>query len=128
MLLLPTTNVARPTATIAGASIERLPVISATMSMTASGAWATLPKRAIIATITNGAGSAGIAGAIGSRSRQIAAPSRPPMNIPGPKIPPEPPDPIESEVATIFANGSTSTIQIGMASRACRSRPAWTKP
>ena len=65
---------ARPTATIAGASIERLPVISATISITASGAWATLPNRAIIATITNGAGSIGMPGAIGSRRRQIAGP------------------------------------------------------
>ena len=68
-----------------GASIERLPVISATMSMTASGAWATLPNRAIIATMTNGAGSTGIAGAIGSSSRQMPAPSRPPMTMPGPE-------------------------------------------
>ena len=98
------------------------------MSMTASGAWATLPNRAIIATMTNGAGSTGIAGAIGSSSRQMPAPSMPPMNMPGPKMPPEPPEPIESEVARIFANGRTRTIQSGMASRVCRSSPAWTKP
>ena len=41
----------------------------------------------------------------GSSSRQMPAPSMPPMNIPGPKMPPEPPEPIESEVARIFANG-----------------------
>ena len=102
----PTTSVAMPIASIAGPSIARLSVISATMSITASGAWATLPKSAIIATITNGEGSTGTPGAIGSRSRQIPAPSSPPMTMPGPKTPPEPPEPIDSEVARIFANGS----------------------
>ncbi len=128
MLRRPTMNVARPTATIAGASIDRLPVISATISITASGAWATLPKSAIIATMTKGAGSTGIAGAIGSRRRQIPAPRRPPITMPGPKTPPEPPEPIESEVARILANGRTRTIQSGIARSACRSSPAWTKP
>ena len=85
MLRSPTMSVASPTAIIAGASIARLSVISATISITASGAWATLPNSAIIATITNGAGSNGIAGAIGSSSRQIPAPSRPPMTMPGPE-------------------------------------------
>ena len=66
-----------PIAIIAGASIARLPVISATMSITASGAWATLPKSAIMATITNGAGSAGTPGAIGSSRRQIVGPEQP---------------------------------------------------
>ncbi len=109
---------------MAGASIERLPVISATMSITASGAWATLPNKAIIATITKGAGENGIAGATGSRRRQIPAPSMPPMNIPGPKMPPDPPEPIDSDVARIFANGRIMTIQSGMARRAWRSRPS----
>ena len=128
MLGRPTTNVARPTAIIAGASIERFPVISATMSMTASGAWATLPKSAIIATITNGAGLVGMAGAIGSSRRQIPAPRRPPITMPGPKTPPEPPDPIESEVERIFANGRISTIQSGIARSDWESSPAWTNP
>ena len=117
-----------PTAIIAGASIDRLSVISATISMTASGAWAMLPNSAIMATITNGAGSIGTAGATGSRSRHSPAPSRPPMTMPGPKIPPEPPEPIDSDVARILANGRTSNIHSGIASRAWRSRPAWTQP
>ena len=79
-------------------------------------------------TITNGAGSAGTPGAIGSRRRQIAAPSRPPMTMPGPKMPPEPPDPIDSDVARILANGSSSTIHSGIARSVWRSRPAWTQP
>ena len=111
-------RVASPIAIIAGASMARLSVISATMSITARGAWATLPNSAIIATITNGAGSAGTAGAIGSRRRQIPAPSRPPMTMPGPKIPPEPPEPIDSDVARIFANGRARIIHSGIAKQA----------
>ena len=38
-----------PTATMAPGMTENEPVISATMIITASGAWATLPKQAIIA-------------------------------------------------------------------------------
>ena len=109
----PTTKVASATATIAGASMPRLPVISATISMTARGACATPPKSAIMATMTKGAGCAGMPGANGSSSRQIDAPSRPPMTMPGPKTPPEPPEPIESEVARILANGSRRTTSQG---------------
>ena len=98
-------QVARPTATIAGASSERLPVISATISITASGAWAMPPKSAIIATITKGAGVAGMPGRWPAPSRQKAAPSIPPITMPGPKMPPEPPEPMLSEVARILANG-----------------------
>ena len=58
----------------------------------------------------------------------MPAPSSPPMTMPGPKMPPEPPEPIDSDVARIFANGRTSTIHSGTASSDCRSRPAWTKP
>src|SRR5437588_802025 len=47
---------------MAGASMERLPVISVTMSMTASGACAIPPKSAIIPTITNGARESGTPG------------------------------------------------------------------
>ena len=121
-------SVARPMASIAGASMARLSVISATMSITASGARAVLPKSAIIATMTNGEGSVGTPGAIGSRSRQIPAPSRAPMNIPGPKIPPDPPEPIDSEVARILANGSARMTHKGRLKSVLRSKPAWTQP
>ena len=50
------------------------------------------------------------------------------MTMPGPKMPPEPPEPIDSDVARIFANGRISTIHSGIASSVWRSRPAWTKP
>jgi hypothetical protein len=40
-----------PTATMAGVRIERLPVISATMSITAKGAREIPPKQAIMPTI-----------------------------------------------------------------------------
>jgi len=43
-----TMSQAIPTAIIAGASMERLPVISATMSMTASGAREMPPKQHIM--------------------------------------------------------------------------------
>ena len=45
-------NHASPTATMAGARIDRLPVISATISITASGAREMLPKQHIMPTIT----------------------------------------------------------------------------
>ena len=105
-----------PTASIAGARSSRLPVISATMSMTAIGACAIAPKEAIIPTTTNGAGESGTPGAIGASSRQTDAPRNAPIIMPGPKMPPEPPDPIESDVAKILANGSASTIHSGMPS------------
>ena len=92
-------------ASIAGASIARLSVISATMSITARGARAVLPKSAIMATMTNGDGSDGTPGATGSRSRQMPAPSSAPMNMPGPKMPPDPPEPMESEVAENLGEG-----------------------
>jgi hypothetical protein len=44
MLFSPTIHVAMPTASIAGASSDRLPVISPTISMTASGACAMPPN------------------------------------------------------------------------------------
>ena len=55
-----------------------------------------LPKQAIIATTTNGAGECGTAGRPSHR-RQTAAPRKPPMTMPGPKMPPDPPEPIESD-------------------------------
>jgi len=55
-------NHANPTAIIAGAKIERLPVISATISMTANGAREMLPKQHIMPTITKGAGLCPIEG------------------------------------------------------------------
>jgi hypothetical protein len=128
MLRSPTMKAATPTAIIAGASMPRLPVISATISITAMGAWAMLPKRTIMPTITNGAGSAGSPGAIGSSSRQRDAPRRPPITMPGPNTPPEPPEPIVSEVARIFAKGSARTIQTGIASRPSRVSDSETQP
>ena len=66
--------------------------------------------------MTNTPGPAGTAGAPArSASRQIAAPTKAPITMPGPKMPPEPPVPIDSEVATIFAIGRTSTIHSGIA-------------
>ena len=121
-------SVARPMASIAGASIARLSVISATMSITASGARAVLPNRAIMATMTNAEGSEGTPGAIGSRSRQMPAPSSAADEHPGPKMPPDPPEPIESDVARILANGSARTTHKGRLSSVLRSKPAWTQP
>ena len=68
-----------------------------------------LPKQAIIPTTMNGAGNDGMPGATSCRRRHTPRPTKPPMNMPGPKIPPDPPDPIESEVARIFTNGNAST-------------------
>ena len=108
-----TMNQASPTAIMAGARIERLPVISATISMTASGAREMPPKQHIIPTITYGAGLWPMEGTTGSKSRQTEAPMKAPITMPGPKMPPEPPDPIESPVATMRAKGSTRTIHSG---------------
>ncbi len=52
-----TMSQAIPTATMAGARMAMLPVICATMSMTAIGAREMPPNTAIIPTTTNGAGS-----------------------------------------------------------------------
>ena len=49
-----------------------------------------------------------------SPSRQTAAPTNAPITIPGPKIPPDPPVPIDSDVATILAIGRSSTIHSGI--------------
>ena len=107
-----------PTAIIAPGTTENDVVISATMIVTASGAWATLPKQAIIATTTKTPGPSGIPGAPAkSARRQIAAPTNAPMTMPGPKMPPEPPVPIDSDVATILAIGRISTIHSGMVDR-----------
>src|SRR5689334_17945188 len=104
-----------PTPTAAAGTTENEPVISATMIMTANGAWATLPKQAIIATTTNTPGPSGIAGApLISADRQIAAPVNAPITTPGPKMPPDPPVPIDSEVATILARGRITTIHSGI--------------
>ena len=91
-----------------------MPVISATMIMTASGAREMLPKQHIIPTMTYGAGSLPRLGTIGSSSRQTEAPRNAPITMPGPKMPPEPPEPIDSPVVTIRANGRMSTIHSGM--------------
>jgi len=37
----------------------------------------------------------------------------PPVTIPGPKMPPDPPEPMLKEVKMIFANGSTRMIHSG---------------
>ena len=112
-----TISVASPTATIAGTMRVSVPVISATISMTASGAREMLPKHDIIPTMTYGAGSWPRLGTMGSNRRQTAAPMNAPITMPGPKMPPEPPEPMESPVVTMRANGKRSTIQSGM----CRS-------
>ena len=62
-----------------------------------------------------GAGSVGIPGSIGAKRRQNEAPSIPPMTMPGPKIPPDPPELIESDVEIIFTKGRASMIQSGSA-------------
>jgi len=114
-----TIRVASPTASIAGASAVSEPVISATINITASGARQIDPKVAIIPTMTKGAGLCGTAGAIGSSTRQTAAPVNAPITMPGPKMPPEPPeppDPMDSEVARIFAKGNARTTHMGVPS------------
>jgi len=40
----------------------------------------------------------------------MAAPTNAPMTMPGPKMPPDPPVPIDSDVATIFAIGRELTV------------------
>jgi hypothetical protein len=99
---------------------------SATINITASGAWVTLPKQAIMPTTTNGAGEWATAGR-SCASRQTAAPRKPPMTIPGPKIRPDPPDPMDSDVATIFANGSTRITLSGTV-RTAAVMATWTHP
>ena len=121
-------SIATPTETIAGGSMPRSPVISATMSITARGAWAMLPKRAIMPTITNGAGSTGMSGATGASRRQMPAPTSPPMTMPGPNTPPDPPVPIDSEVARILANGRTRIITSGSAMSVSRPSAACAQP
>ena len=58
----------------------------------------------------------------------MAAPTKPPITTPGPKIPPEPPVPIDSEVATIFAIGRTMTIHNGIAIKVSLSDANCTQP
>src|ERR1700758_1544358 len=116
------TNAAIPTARIAPGTTEKEPVISATMIMTANGARATLPKHAIIPTTTKIPGPSGTPGRPDSSpSRQTAAPTKAPTTIPGPNRPPDPPVPIDSDVATILAIGNTMTIHNGIASSDLRS-------
>src|SRR6201997_5128028 len=118
-----------PTATIAHGTTENDVVISATMIITASGACATLPKHAIMPTTTNTPGLSGSHGACtNSPSRQIAAPVNPPITMPGPKMPPDPPVPIDSDVATIFATGRMSTIHNGIAINVSRAAAACAQP
>ncbi len=115
------------TATNAGARTWRLPVISATMIMTASGAREMPPKTAIMPTTTYGAGVWPTPGAKGSKSLQNASPVKAPITIPGPKTPPEPPVPIEKAVAAMRANGSRRTIHSGVCSSSLVS-DSWTQP
>src|ERR1700735_4732132 len=101
---------AMPTAMIAPGTTENEPVISATMIMIASGARATLPKHAIIPTTTKMPGPLGTPGKPdNSPSRQIAAPTKAPITIPGPNNPPEPAVPMDIGGATVLAVGSTVT-------------------
>ena len=44
----------------------------------------------------------------------MAAPTKAPITIPGPNRPPDPPVPIDSDVATILAIGSTMMIHNGI--------------
>jgi len=67
-------------------------------------------ESAIMPMITNAVGCWGMYGRIPWPRRQSAAPSIPPITMPGAKIPPDPPDPMDSDVAGILANGRTSTI------------------
>ena len=63
--------------------------------------------------------------------RQTAAPRNPPITMPGPKMPPEPPGPIDSDVARIFANGRRRTIHNGRVRMPSRHRhldPAVPRP
>ncbi len=60
-------------------------------------------------------------------TRHTAAPVNAPITIPGPKIPPDPPEPIEKAVAAMRAAGATSTIQSGTVSRD-GSMARWTQP
>ena len=53
---------------------------------------------------------------MGSKSRHTAAPMKAPITMPGPKIPPDPPEPMESPVATMRAKGTMSTIHSGIPS------------
>src|ERR1700751_895194 len=123
------TNAAIPTARIAPGTTEKEPVISATMIMIASGARATQPKHVIIATTTNTPGSWGTPGRPDSSpSRQMAAPTKAPITIPGPNSPPDPPVPIDSDVATILAIGNTTTIHNGIASSDPRSAASCAQP
>ena len=118
-----------PTVIIAPGSTENELVISATMIITANGACATLPKHAIIATTTKTPGPLGIPGSPArSANCQMAAPTKAPMTIPGPKMPPEPPLPIDSDVARIFANGRISTIHSGIFARLSVAVANWTQP
>jgi hypothetical protein len=105
---------------MAGGSRARLLVISATISIRPRGAWATLPKQAIMPTTMKEAGTPGMPGATVCTSRQRPSPRKPPMTMPGPKMPPEPPDPIDSEVVRIFTSGRASTTQMALAARARR--------
>ena len=66
-------------------------------------------------------------GKTGSKRRQTAAPRKAPITMPGPKIPPEPPEPIERPVARIRANGSTRTIHSGIVSNP-GPRLSWIQP
>ena len=121
-------SVATPTAISAGARTSMDPVISATINITAMGAREMLPKQAIIPTITKAAGSWGMPGAKGSSSRQTPAPVNAPMTRPGPKTPPEPPDPMDIPVARIRAKGMSNTMASDMCSRLVRPKACWTQP
>ena len=50
------------------------------------------------------------------------------MTMPGPKIPPDPPEPMDRPVARIRAKGTMSTIHSGMDSRPWWVRHCCTQP
>jgi hypothetical protein len=75
------------------------------------GAFETLPKNEIIPTIVRSTTSTD--GKNWKNIPNIAAPRKPPITMPGANTPPDPPDPMVNDVATIFAITRTIRIQTG---------------
>jgi len=101
-------------ATIALGSICRPEVISVTISKVAMGTLPAAAKKLIIPITTNGAMLGTILGKRCLKIRPTFAPTYAPMNKPGAKTPPLPPDAIENEVASIFRNGRSAIKSNGL--------------